>query len=270
MLNHYDWITICAPILLAVVGAWISIRPPAKKYHIYVAIGLVILGGLAGASALYQIRQTRTADEIAKNAANNSEDALNAEISALRRQVATLSETSIPTLIGDVKGLAPSKSVPPNLRLSFVHPTEVAIVVENDRHAGLADRPKYFVQLVDLDNLSAFLRIPTFMGDYIRSGEFIGPNEFMGMAEVKAVVKPGDRIFGSVGVSCPTCVKSRTYWLYVKAGDGGWYEEQEGAPRAIASIDAAKKLAVNFDAYANILAPPAKRVPIQQNFEWPK
>ncbi len=108
------------------------------------------------------------------------------------------------------------------------------------------------------------------MGDYIRPGEFMGPNQFMGIDGVKAVVKPGDRIFGSVSVSCPTCVKTKTYWLFIKAGDGGWYEEQQGPGKAIKGLDAAKAIAANFDGYADIFAPLAKRVSIKEEIDSPK
>jgi hypothetical protein len=98
----------------------------------------------------------------------------------------------------------------------------------------------------------------------------MGPNAFMGLDAVKAVVKPGDRIFGSVQVLCPACVKSRCYWLYIKAGVGGWYEEQQGSPKAIKGLDAAKIIAANFEAYANVVAPPQSRISIRESIDSPK
>jgi hypothetical protein len=249
---------------------WISIRPPSRKYHLLWLVMFVLLGGSAATTTLLQIREARRSDEATKTSAQISERALQDTICGLRTQVKELSEKSIPTLIGDVNGLKPHKAVPANLTLRFVHPDEVAIVVDNAPHAGLADRPKYYAMLADLDNVSDFLRIPTFMGDYIRPGEFMGPNQFMGLDTVKALIKPGDRIFGSVGVSCPTCIKSRNYWLYIKVGAGGWYEEQEGPPKGLSSINAAKVIGANFDAYADIIAPNAKRITIKQTIDSPK
>jgi hypothetical protein len=230
----------------------------------------ILLGCAAATTTLLQIREARRSDDATKASAQVSERELQSTITGLRTQVRELSEKSIPTLMGDVNGLKPHKAVPANLTLRFVHPNEVAIVVDNAPHAGLADRPKYYAILADLDNVSDFLRIPTFMGDYIRPGEFMGPNQFMGLDAVKSLVKPGDRIFGSVGVSCPTCLKSRNYWLYIKVGDGGWYEEQEGPSKGIASLNAAKVIGANFEAYADFIAPKAKRIPIKQTIDSPK
>jgi len=264
VLNRFDWVTICSPILLAVLGAWISVRPPAKKYHLHTAIALILLGALAGGSALYQIRQTRKSDETTRATERSDKEGLQVTITGLRNQITVLSETSIPTLIGDVRGLQPHKAVPANLSLRFVYPNEVSLIVDNAQGAGLADRPKYWAQLIDLDNIHGnYLQIPVSMGDYIRSGDFLGPAQFMGLPAVKSLVKPGDRVFGSVSVSCPTCIKTRTYWLYVKVGEGGWYEEQQGSGKTIGSLQAAETIAPNFDAYAAIFAPPDKRISIQ-------
>jgi len=173
--------------------------------------------------------------------------------------------------MGDVKGLEPHKAVPANLSLRFVYPNEVSLVVDNARSAGLADRPKYWAQLIDLDNIHGnYLQIPVTMGDYIRPGELLGPQQFMGIPAVKNLVKPGDRIFGSVSVSCPTCIKTRTYWLYVKVGDGGWYEEQQGPGKTIGNWQVAETIAQNFEAYAAIFAPPDKRIPIHETLDSPK
>jgi hypothetical protein len=156
------------------------------------------------------------------------------------------------------------KVVPPDLTVRFVYPKEVAISIYNAANTSLADRPKYVVELVDLDNVGAdYLRIPVNMGDYLRPGEFWGPNQFMGIDAVKSVVKPGDRIFGSVQVSCPTCVKNRGYWVYIKSGEGGWYFEQDGPTTRIANLDAARKIAADFDNFINTTFPQSERILIK-------
>jgi hypothetical protein len=240
---------------------------PIKKYHPLVAVVLIIFGGAAAVTTLVQIRQTRIGDLKTRNQEKEEKDKLQGTIDGLKKQVNDLSTNSIPQLLGDVEELKPSrppKPLLPDLTVRLVHPQEVAIVIDNASHAGIADRPKYGVALTDVDNLGAdFLKIPTQMGDYIRPGESWGPNELMGIDAVKSVVKHGDRIVGSVSISCPTCMKTRGYWVFIKAGDGGWYAEQEGSPKAIANRAAAEKLASNFDAYADILAPKSKRTPIK-------
>jgi hypothetical protein len=216
---------------------------------------LVLLGGGATAGTLYQIRQTRVEDHAARVKEDEDKAKLLSTIEDLKKAVGVLD---------DDKSAKPILPKQPDLRLRLVHPQEVAIEIHNSKVRGVADRPRYGVALIDLESPNDFLRIPTAVGDYIRPGEFWGPNEFMGIDAVKAVVKPGDRIFGSVSVSCPTCVRSRGYWIYIKAGDGGWYAEQEGLPKGISNVDAAKQIAGDFETYANTLAPSAKRIPIAQ------
>jgi hypothetical protein len=89
------------------------------------------VGGAAATTTLIQIRQARRDDEAARRTAKTNEDNLNGTITKLQKQVSELSEKSIPTLIGDVKGLEPHKPIPANLTLRFVYPTEVSIVVDN-------------------------------------------------------------------------------------------------------------------------------------------
>jgi hypothetical protein len=271
VLTRLDWITVCAPIVLAVLGMWISVRPPSRKFHFLWLLVFILLGGAAAATTLIQIRQARRADEATRISAKTSEDALQATITGLKNQVTGLSEKSIPTLIGDVNDLKPHKAPAPNLTLRFVYPADVAIVVDNARGAGLADRPAYGAQLLDLDNIEGdYLKIPTQVGDFIRSGDSLGPTQFMGLPAVKAIVKSGDRIFGSVYVSCPTCVKTRGYWLFIEVGEGGWYEEQSDPWKTIGSRKAAETLAGNFDTYSAVLAPPSKRIPVKQTLDSPK
>jgi hypothetical protein len=224
----------------------------------------VILGAVITAVTLYQIRETRIAEDSARTQDDADKKRLQKTIDDLNREVTSLSQNSIPALMGDVNGLKQPKTPPPDLRLRFTSPQEVAIVIDNVSHAGTADRPKYGVMLVDLDNIAAdFLQIPTTMGEYIRPGSYWGPNQFMGISGVKSVVKPGDRIFGSVDISCPTCVKDRGYWLYIKAGEGGWYAEQEGGPFGLSNLKVIQQIAKNLDSYVNALVPESRRIPIK-------
>jgi hypothetical protein len=265
VLTWLDWIVVCAPILLGVLGALLSIRPPNRKFQGVLAAVLLLLGAGTAASMLYQIRQSRASDNATQIRNEKDKKDLQDTIKDLRKQVGVLSDTSIPALEGDVKGLKTPKSLPPDLRVRFVHMKDVAIVIENAPHVGIADRPKYGVQLLDFDNLAAdYLRIPTNMGDYIRPGDYWGPNQFMGIDAVKGVVKPGDRIFGSVEASCPTCVKTRGYWVYIKVGEGGWYAEQDGEPKAITTLNAARGIADNLDVTLAALVPESKRIPIHE------
>jgi hypothetical protein len=252
VLTWLDWIIVAAPVLLGVLGVWLSLQPPKRK-AIWMAI-LILLGVAATAATLYQIRQTRAEDQAARVKDGEDKSKLLSTIEGLKKAVG---------LLGNDKPAKPQRVPLPDLRLRFVSPQEVAIMIDNAKGGGIADRPKYGVALVDLDNPTEFLRIPTAMGDYIRPGESWGPNQFMGIDAAKAIVKKGDRVFGSVSVSCPTCMKSRGYWLFIKVGEGGWYVEQAGEPKGLANLKAAIQMAADFDTYANTLAPPTKRITIK-------
>jgi hypothetical protein len=69
------------------------------------------------------------------------------------------------------------------------------------------------------------LPIPVESGDWIRPHEKQGPNQFIGQPNSKALLKEGDRLFGVVNVTCPDCVATRIYVIYVVYGKGGWYSE---------------------------------------------
>lgn len=135
----------------------------------------------------------------------------------------------------------------------------MTLLLKNSEHAGVAEQPLYWAVMVDLDNPTEFLKIPSSGGGFIRPGDIAGPYVFIGL--VKTQFKTGDRLFGSVGVTCPTCLKERTYWLFIKGGEGGWYEEQQGPTRNI-TLTAAKQFSVKFDGLAASVAPPGKRIPI--------
>ena len=260
MLASLDWIIVAAPVLLGVLGAWLSIQPPKRK-AIWMTV-LILLGVAATAATLAQIRQTRREDKVTRSEDDSAKKKLQDKIDALQQQVKLLSESSIPGLIGDVKDLRPKKAPLPDVSAKFVGPEEVAILIENSKRAGVAYQPKYGVGLVDLEHPDDFLRIPTTTGDFIRAGEAWGPNQFMGLPGVKNIVKPGDRIFGTVTVSCPTCATTRGYWVYIKAGDGGWYSNMQ-KPGFITNIGVIAKLAANFEAEMDALVPKEKRLPIQ-------
>src|ERR1700685_1637572 len=149
MLTWIDWIVVCAPVVLGVLGALLSIRPPGKKIQWPLIVVLVVLGMATTAATLYQIRQTRISEESTHRQDDTDKKALQTTIDDLNAKIKVLSETSIPTLLGDVKGLKRPKGPPPDLRVRLVSPEEVAIVIDNSPHAGLADRPKYGVMLVD-------------------------------------------------------------------------------------------------------------------------
>jgi hypothetical protein len=176
-------------------------------------------------------------------------------------QVKNLTDQGLPQLAKDLKP-APKPTVLPDLHLELVYPTSVSVFITNDKKARVAEKPKYQFLLVDLDNLDGnVLAIPATEGDFIRPGEGWGPNLMMELPAVKAVVHPGDRIFGYAIVLCPECAKTRSYWVYIEQGKGGWYCEMPKPlyPTGRQFFDDMK---VHFDAYLDELAPMKCRVTI--------
>jgi len=182
--------------------------------------------------------------------------------SILIAQVKNLTDQGLPQLARDLKP-APKPTILPDLSLKLVYPTSVSIMILNDKKARVAEKPKYQVLLADLDNLDAnVLRIPAQEGDFIRPGEAWGPNMMMDLPEVKAVVHSGDRIFGYGMVLCPTCVKTRSYWIYIEQGKGGWYCEMP-KPLYPTGRQFFDEMKAHFDAFLGELAPAECRVPIE-------
>lgn len=77
----------------------------------------------------------------------------------------------------------------------------------------------------DLDNGDSNpLRIPVQVGDFIPAHEGLGPWS-IAASEYTAPPKPGDRLFGFIAVSCPTCKRTKAYWVYAVNGSVAWYSE---------------------------------------------
>jgi len=176
-------------------------------------------------------------------------------------QVKNLTEQGLPQLAKELKP-TPKPIVLPDLHLELMYPTSVSVLITNDKNTKVAEKPKYQFLLMDLDNLDGnILAIPATEGDFIRPGEGWGPNMMMELPAVKAVVHPGDRIFGYGIVLCLTCAKTRSYWVYIEQGKGGWYCEMP-KPLYPTGRQFFDNMKVHFDAYLNELAPMGCRVPI--------
>jgi hypothetical protein len=75
------------------------------------------------------------------------------------------------------------------------------------------------------------LQIPAFVdaGDFLKPGKKFMFRPFSNFPAFNDV-KKNDRIFGSVNVSCPNCIKDRNYLLFFVNGGGGWYAEIQKDP----------------------------------------
>jgi hypothetical protein len=236
-----------------------------RKTRLVIAavVFLVGLGAVVSDNA-QKINDRKEADGD-RHVLNGQVTELQTQQAVLQAQVKTLTDQNLPKLIGDLpKGASQPLAHPrPDLHLRLVYPTgDVSVVIYNDPKAGVADRPKYQITLADLDNLEGdLLKIPAQEGDFIRPGETEGPNLALGLPAVKAVVKDGDHIFGYALVLCPDCVKTRSYWVYIEQGKGGWYAEM-GTPAFPVNMQFFRNLRSDLT-QLDRLAPTETRVPIE-------
>jgi hypothetical protein len=61
--------------------------------------------------------------------------------------------------------------------------------------------------------------------DYVRPGEIAGNEDVL--QNFMRHVKRGDVIWGVASITCINCVQQRAYYVYWKAGEGGWYAEAD-------------------------------------------
>jgi hypothetical protein len=104
------------------------------------------------------------------------------------------------------------------------------LLIFKNESDGLLREPKYVPGVYNLDRLDPngipiTLQIPVFSGDWIRPRETMGPQAFIGQPAVTPFVNKGDRLFGFIIITCPECVRVRSYWFYAVHGEGGWYCE---------------------------------------------
>ena len=120
----------------------------------------------------------------------------------------------------------------PDVAAVLVYPEAFSLLILNQSNVVL-DRPKWWFALADLDvkdesvgsDVPKMLPIPVQVGDFIKPHAGLGPQDIFSNPNVKAIVKPGHRIFGLVGVLCPECSKDRCYWIFSIFGKSAWYSE---------------------------------------------
>jgi hypothetical protein len=113
----------------------------------------------------------------------------------------------------------------PDIFLKLVYPETPALVIVNPSDAVARDM-KYAVELwnssqPDGDNP---LQIPTGSFDWLKAHTEGGP-EMLFTASISSLLKPGDKLYGSASINCPTCVRGRSYIVYIEWGKGGWIAE---------------------------------------------
>jgi hypothetical protein len=160
------------------------------------------------------------------------------------------------------------KKMRPDLHLRLVGAQNFDIeLVATD---ALVTDPAYDIFIWDLDNPGVqVLPVKTgyfFHELWIKKGQSSGPYAYMSLPEVSAVVKRGDRLYGFMWGSCPTCVTTRAYWIYAIYGEDGWFAETAKGqyPSLTKTFQNMEWIKKNTEAYlANI--PQSARVAIKNN-----
>jgi len=275
----FDLLPDLAGFFLAALGVGLLFVPEKLKQlddypktRLVLAIVICLMGGGAVISNSLQKSEEKNAALVERDKLTGQVTKLidqqilaRTEVESLQGQVKTITEERIPQILGGVQDLAKPRLAPrPDLHFRLVYPKSVAVRIENDSKGGVADKPKYQITLADLDNIEGnLLPIPVQEGDFIRPGEAWGPNLAMELPAVKAIVKPGDRVFGYALVLCPECVKTRSYWIYIEQGKGGWYAEMT-KPQFPKGLQFWVEMKKDVDAVLEELAPSASRISITE------
>lgn len=124
------------------------------------------------------------------------------------------------------------KSPIPDLIADFVKPKDLELVISNPSLAT-AHQPTFGTDLINLDNPSlAILPIGRQTGDFLRPKASLLriPLLHYGTTAVLDQIRPGDRLFGWMSLSCADCKRIRWYWIYYEYTKGGWYAETTKEP----------------------------------------
>ena len=115
----------------------------------------------------------------------------------------------------------------PDISIHLYNPKSFIIEFQNKSNV-LISSAKWWEGFINIDRsrLTQATTLPISGGalDFIRPHDAIG-----GMLifdnRIQPPLRDGERIFGFIGVTCPNCVKTRTYFVYAVFGQGGWYTE---------------------------------------------
>jgi hypothetical protein len=114
----------------------------------------------------------------------------------------------------------------PDVTLHLVSTKSPALILDN-HSSELAHEIKWAVALWnrDLPPSRNPLPIPVQTFDWIKPHESSGPLDLFNSPIVAPMLKSGNNIFGTVGISCPDCTRGRTFYVFIEFGKGGWFSE---------------------------------------------
>jgi hypothetical protein len=151
----------------------------------------------------------------------------------------------------------------PDVFLRFVDPTTPALVIVNPSDVVARDM-KYAVELWNMDapDRDDPLPIPTSTFDWLKQHSEGGPQNLFNLSLASSLLKNGDHLFGSATVNCPTCIRGRTYIVYIEWGKGGWVAETGDNGQLIVPINFKRETRMRYFQQLPQMIPTDKRIPI--------
>lgn len=235
------WLPLLAAIYSVVIGVIgiSTVKPKDKKWPKKVW-GLFALGLLLALfSAWQQAVQLRNEDidkRTAENAQKETKQALKDTKDALAK-IASAAQVSTDKSAAEIvtgvtarlASLLPPPAAPPNVTACLVDSKRPALVLVNSSDV-VAEQIMYSYALFDLDanNPNEPLHIPTAKAEFIRPHQAGGPENIFDSVVGPPATKDGDRIVGSIAISCPRCAIGRTYLVSITLGTTGWFALVEG------------------------------------------
>lgn len=124
------------------------------------------------------------------------------------------------------EAVPPAQSSAPDVVLRFVYPEDPALLIVNLSDSVARDM-KWEVILwnKDLPDRNDPLPIPVATFDWLKPHTAGGPQDLFDGPLVKPLLKNGDQLFGCASIDCPTCIRARTYFVFITYGEGGWFAE---------------------------------------------
>jgi hypothetical protein len=103
-----------------------------------------------------------------------------------------------------------------------------------------AQSPKYWTDIMDLTTPYSYPQLPwkyqplplpaQVLNDFVRHRLNGGVPLLQLNEQTRQHVKLGDKLFGTVHVTCLNCDKTRIYWIFFEVGKGGWYSYDASFP----------------------------------------
>jgi hypothetical protein len=118
----------------------------------------------------------------------------------------------------------------PDVSVEFFDPDAPTVLIKNQSNF-LARNVRYQTVIFNLElpleppALRHPLPIVVEEATWIKAHDEIGPNAIFATPHVRPLLKPGDRLVGTIAVNCDECTRGRTYYVFIKWGQNGWYSE---------------------------------------------